>query len=251
VTEAEWLECADPKPIMEFLQTKLSARKARLLAVNCCRGCLEAAMTDLLRAALDAGEIYADDPGALDLAVNAERAASQASFGAYTRAQQSAWSDTWREWAFAAATGAVSSAAIPKSGWLETRWLSATSGSAIRAAGCAARAAARTDENANDEAILAERTAEADARACHCALARCVAGATLFRRVEVAPQWLTDTVLLLARQMYDSRDFGAMPILADALQDAGCDNEAILSHCRGEGPHVRGCWVVDLVLGKV
>jgi hypothetical protein len=50
--------------------------------------------------------------------------------------------------------------------------------------------------------------------------------------------------------MYGSRDFGAMPILADALQDAECDNAAILDHCRGPGPHVRGCWVVDLVLGN-
>ncbi len=56
--------------------------------------------------------------------------------------------------------------------------------------------------------------------------------------------------MTLARTMYESRDFSAMPILADALQDAGCDNEDILGHCRGSGPHVRGCWVVDLVLGK-
>ncbi|QJW95093.1 hypothetical protein FTUN_2619 [Frigoriglobus tundricola] len=62
--------------------------------------------------------------------------------------------------------------------------------------------------------------------------------------------WRTDTAIALARQMYESRDFGAMPILADALQDAGCDNADILTHCRGPGPHVRGCWVVDLVLGK-
>jgi hypothetical protein len=41
-----------------------------------------------------------------------------------------------------------------------------------------------------------------------------------------------------------------MPILADALQDAGCENADILDHCRGPGPHVRGYWVVDLVLGK-
>lgn len=60
--------------------------------------------------------------------------------------------------------------------------------------------------------------------------------------------WRTDTVLAMARQMYASRDFGAMPILADALQDAGCDNDDILSHCRERGEHVRGCWVLDLVL---
>jgi hypothetical protein len=71
-----------------------------------------------------------------------------------------------------------------------------------------------------------------------------------FRAVTFSPEWRTDTALSLARQMYESRDFGAMPILADALQDAGCDNEDILNHCRGEGPHVLGCWVVDLVLGK-
>ena len=50
--------------------------------------------------------------------------------------------------------------------------------------------------------------------------------------------------------MYDARDFSAMPILADALQDAGCDSDDILNHCRSGGVHVRGCWVVDLVLGK-
>jgi hypothetical protein len=71
-----------------------------------------------------------------------------------------------------------------------------------------------------------------------------------FRPVAFDPAWRTSTVLSLASQMYESRDFGAMPILADALQDAGCDNEDVLGHCRGPGPHVRGCWVVDLVLGK-
>jgi hypothetical protein len=71
-----------------------------------------------------------------------------------------------------------------------------------------------------------------------------------FRPITFSPEWRTDTAIALARQMYDSRDFSAMPILADALQDAGCDSEDVLNHCRGEGPHVRGCWVVDLVLGK-
>ncbi|MCI0705613.1 MAG: hypothetical protein L0241_31520 [Planctomycetia bacterium] len=72
-----------------------------------------------------------------------------------------------------------------------------------------------------------------------------------FRPVTFTPSWRTDTVLTLAKQMYESREFGAMPILADALQDAGCDNEDILNHCRDtNATHIRGCWVVDLVLGK-
>jgi hypothetical protein len=80
-------------------------------------------------------------------------------------------------------------------------------------------------------------------------LLHCVFG-NPFRPVTFSPSWRTDTVVSLAAQMYESRDFGAMPILADALQDAGCDSDDILNHCRGDGPHVRGCWVVDLVLGK-
>jgi hypothetical protein len=71
-----------------------------------------------------------------------------------------------------------------------------------------------------------------------------------FRPVTFSPEWRYSTAVVLARQMYESRDFSAMPILADALQDAGCDSDDILNHCRGPGPHVRGCWVVDLVLAK-
>jgi hypothetical protein len=71
-----------------------------------------------------------------------------------------------------------------------------------------------------------------------------------FRHVTLDPSWLTSTVLALSQQMYESRDFSPMPIIADALQDARCDNDDILAHCRGPGPHSRGCWAVDLVLGK-
>ncbi|HEV3439785.1 MAG TPA: hypothetical protein VG122_20635 [Gemmata sp.] len=71
-----------------------------------------------------------------------------------------------------------------------------------------------------------------------------------FHPVSIDQSWLTPTVLALAQQMYDSRDFSAMPILADALQDADCDNEDVLNHCRQLGEHIRGCFVVDLLLGK-
>src|SRR5262249_30776145 len=85
--------------------------------------------------------------------------------------------------------------------------------------------------------------------ACFCAILRDVFG-NPFRLAAFAPAWRTSTAVQLARQMYEAREFSAMPILADALQDAGCENAEILDHCRGSGPHVRGCWVVDLVLGK-
>jgi hypothetical protein len=71
-----------------------------------------------------------------------------------------------------------------------------------------------------------------------------------FRPVAFDAKWRTDTVVSLAKGMYESRDFSATPILADALQDAGCGSADILDHCRGEGVHVRGCWVIDLLLEK-
>lgn len=71
-----------------------------------------------------------------------------------------------------------------------------------------------------------------------------------FRSVEFRLEWFTSDVLLLARGIYADRAFDRMPILADALQDAGCDDDDILNHCREAREHVRGCWVVDLLLGK-
>ncbi|HEY1381779.1 MAG TPA: hypothetical protein VGF55_33580 [Gemmataceae bacterium] len=74
-----------------------------------------------------------------------------------------------------------------------------------------------------------------------------------FRPVAVEPAWLAwnhGTVPAIARRVYDERRFEDLPILADALEDAGCTNADLLAHCRGGGPHVRGCWAVDLLLGK-
>jgi hypothetical protein len=74
-----------------------------------------------------------------------------------------------------------------------------------------------------------------------------------FRPVPLDPSWLAwndSTVSKLAQSIYDDRAFDRLPILADALEEAGCDNADILQHCRQPGEHVRGCWVVDLLLGK-
>jgi hypothetical protein len=71
-----------------------------------------------------------------------------------------------------------------------------------------------------------------------------------FRPVAFDPRWRTSDVVGLARAIYDDKAFERMPILADALMDAGCEDEQVISHCRGDGRHVRGWWVVDLILGK-
>jgi hypothetical protein len=80
-------------------------------------------------------------------------------------------------------------------------------------------------------------------------LLRCVVG-NPFRPVAFDPRWRTADVTALARGIYEERAFDRLPLLADALMDAGCDSDDALTHCRSDGPHVRGCWVVDLVLGK-
>jgi anti-anti-sigma regulatory factor len=74
----------------------------------------------------------------------------------------------------------------------------------------------------------------------------------LVRPVTFDPAWRTDTAVAVARQMHDAGEYGAMPILADALQDAGCEDEHVLAHCRDVSqPHTRDCWVCRLVLGTV
>jgi hypothetical protein len=71
-----------------------------------------------------------------------------------------------------------------------------------------------------------------------------------FGPVAFDPRWRTADAVGLTRGIYEERAFDRLPLLADALMDAGCADEQVLSHCRSDGPHVRGCWVVDLVLGK-
>ena len=74
-----------------------------------------------------------------------------------------------------------------------------------------------------------------------------------FGPLTIDPLWLAwngGTVTTLAQSIYDDRAFDRLPIMADALEEAGCTNADILAHCRQPGEHVRGCWVVDLILGK-
>ncbi len=71
-----------------------------------------------------------------------------------------------------------------------------------------------------------------------------------FRPYRCEPEWRTETVLALASGIEAERAFDRMPILADALEEAGCDEQPMLDHLRGPGPHARGCWVLDLILNR-
>jgi hypothetical protein len=104
-----------------------------------------------------------------------------------------------------------------------------------------------TDDEMEGMTVTIENVRSRSNGAHQCGLIRCLFP---LRATSLGSSYFTANVVALASQMYESRDFSAMPILADALQDSGCDNDDVLNHCRGDGPHVRGCWVVDLVLGK-
>jgi hypothetical protein len=79
-------------------------------------------------------------------------------------------------------------------------------------------------------------------------LCRCVFG-NPFRSVS-SGSWITPAAVTIAQDIYARRDFAALPLLADLLEEAGCPEQSVLDHCRHPGPHARGCWVVDLVLDK-
>jgi hypothetical protein len=99
----------------------------------------------------------------------------------------------------------------------------------------------------HDSGFYASQTAEERAQS-H--LLRCIIGTLPFRPICLDVAWLTGIVVWVAEAIYAERRWGEMGVLGDALEEAGCTEEELLSHCRGPGPHARGCWLVDALLGK-
>jgi hypothetical protein len=119
---------------------------------------------------------------------------------------------------------------------------------AALAAAFATGYAAHGEEEGSDDAWHATTK---DEEAVQAALVRCIVGDPFRPLRSLAEElWLTPDVVRLAREVYNDRDFDRMPLLGDALEQAGCTDAEILSHCRGPGPHAWGCWVVDSILGK-
>jgi hypothetical protein len=124
----------------------------------------------------------------------------------------------------------------------QAAWYAAATNPAI-AAGNAARSAQAGVAN---NALLGSEAAELLAQA---RFIREIFG-NPFSPASLNPSWLTPNVVELAQTIYDDRNFNRLPELAAALEDAECNNQEIMVHCRMPGPHVRGCFVVDLLLGK-
>ncbi len=224
MTEAEWLACDDPRAMLRLLGSETSDRKLRLFFVVCCRRMWHLLIDERSRAAVEMAELIADE-----LASEQDRIAANAAADQACRAAVLSRQDGPEMYILAARAAGIT--VYPKGIEAGMAFVSAC------------RLIARDPTSG-----LGGKQAEMVA----CCIALREIFSNPFRPVSFAPDWRTSTAISLAQGMYDSRDFTAMPILADSLQDAGCEHADILTHCRDEKQvHVRGCWVVDLVLGKM
>lgn len=233
MTEAEWLACSKPEQLLALLGRKADERKRRLFACACCYRIWPLIPTEASRAAVVAAEQFAD--GRIDVfeLERRERAAKRA-----------VWERFDQYWAKCAAD-ACSCAAAERAGNAVGAHQSARFARMWFVVDQKGTNPERPDFKGISDAAEVEEIAE------QVTLLRDIFGPLPYRPVPFSPSWQTSTAVTLARTMYESRDFSAMPILADALQDAGCDDSEVLNHCRAaNASHVRGCWVVDLVLGK-
>lgn len=219
MTEAEWLTCTNPTPMLEVLRDRTSDRKLRLFTCACGRFVGHLLTDSRSKEALAVAERFADGlaskvemEAVLQPACDAAGEASRYALSPADGTPLPSWAAAW----------VIAKAVIATSDRVEAAFFGAVDG--VRFAGTAL--------GKPPTALLHDIFGNP------------------FRPVTIDPTWLTSTVVSLAHGIYEQRAFDRLPILADALQDAGCDSEDVLNHCRGPGEHVRGCWVLDLILGK-
>jgi hypothetical protein len=217
MTEAEWLTGVDTMLMRRLPAVMASSRKLRLFGTACCR-LLDRWLSEPARKALDAAERYADAEVTRRTLGRRGRELHRLPDGSPRR--------TGRD---------PESLACHAVGWM---MLTAPAGGWYMVA---------EEVRQFGDALGAESPGDLGGR---CLAVKLDVFGNPFRPVRPDPSWLTSTVVELARGLYTDRAFDRLPILADALQDAGCEHPDVLDHCWGPAPHVRGCWVVDLLLGK-
>jgi hypothetical protein len=210
MTEAEWLVCKDPMVMLRHLGVDSNERKTLLLTCACLRRIEDLLPKDGVRWMVIAEAVAA---GKASTAALPDESAETALYEAMEEGPPE------REGAVLAVLDVFSVR------WSSLDW---------------------TPGERPEPYLTADWLTE---RAVHADLVRDIFGSP-FRLVRVQPHWLSRDVRALAHLVHDARTFERLPILTDALEDAGCDNADLLGHLRGPGPHVRGCWAVDLLLGK-
>jgi hypothetical protein len=234
VTESEWLACTHPEPMLKFLRGKASERKLRLFICACSRRKWDVFAREEYREAIRVAENFADGNACKSELTLTHVRLRSIHFGQYkggVRAYLSSLSSAERArvlWSYLPVT-AVREAGL----FLGDQGKPATSVHLVMAR----------------ELCPEEDGPQAE-------LLRDIFG-NPFRPATFDPAWLTPTVTSLALAAYDERslpsgelDKAGLAVLADALEDVGCQDAEILGHCRQVAAHVRGCWVVDLLLGK-
>jgi hypothetical protein len=276
MTEAEWRACTDPMPMLEFLQSRASERKFRLFVVAQCRRLgrwiaaqPSAADTADLERLLDVGERAADGLAGAAEWREAVALAYQVSGGGWSDFVGGAigWADARdlgtllhpEQWVVRtlATTGAFDPSAPncvldPRRGGVEQAWRGA--------AEFAVEVMVQLASVKAEDAGLPTRPAEQAASADQAAWVREVFGNPARPSPRLSPavhSWNDGTVCRIAGIIYDERrlpegtlDNAHLAVLADALLDAGCEDEEVLAHLRSDGPHVRGGWALDFILGK-
>jgi hypothetical protein len=224
--------------MLEFLQGHASDRKLRLFACACCRRIVRLSDGQHLVIAIESAEQHADGLATTEEMLAAWEAADQAvwAFNGVASEQLALAAIEWATKKYSAQDCARACRRALEAFEQEQAWLPWGRRSANW----------WSDMRAKVEMTLAEeRTYQAD-------LLRCIIG-NPFRPMPIDPAWVSwsgGTLVKMAEAIYEDRAFDRLPILADALEESGCDDAGILGHCRQPGEHVRGCWVIDLILGK-
>jgi hypothetical protein len=221
MTEQEWQTSTDFNAMWNQLEWSASYRKLRLFAVACCRRIWPLIKDERCRRAVEVAERFADGQASR---LEVEVAESEARTALPTQHPSKG-------------------VTVGTKAWRETRVMHAV-------ARAAWYTAANNARNAAYEVYSVTQLRGLDqGEFWQCDLLREMFGNPI-HPATTDPSWLTTAVVGMATAIYADRTFDRLPILADALEEAGCTNAGILGHCRGLGPHVRGCWVVDLLLGK-
>jgi hypothetical protein len=224
MTEQEWLTCTDPDAMLKHLRGRITDRQCWLFAAACDRRVFPV----------------------LELVTNEEgQAKFRRAVELFERVADGIATDEEVQQLYPPDTTGVAWGGALGSSWNAAA--SVASGSLFSKRFCNRTAERReaARRSAELQVLNSERVAQSE-------ILRCIVG-NPFCPATIAPScqaWNDGTVAKLAQGIHDDRAFDRLPILADALEEAGCDNADIINHCRQPGEHVRGCWVVDLLLNK-